>query len=347
MAHNMPPGHDHVEAHDHEHGDHGAGHEHGREHGHEHGVGHGHSHGHSHDHGASSRGRLIAALVVTATILLAELIGAWISGSLALAADAGHMLVDSSGLVIALIAVHLSQRPRNNRFTWGWSRAEVLAAALQAGMLIIICGVVAVEGISHLINQPDVEPVPMLVIGAIGLVANAASIIILAGGRESSLNMRAAFLEVVNDALGSLAVILAAIIGLATGWVRADSIASLFIVALMVPRAFILLRTAIRILMEATPDEIDLDDVREHICSVNGVKDCHDLHINTISTGVVALTAHVAVDSGLSVAEHHRILHTLEDCTAQHFPVAIKHTTFQLEAKDHSGHERLHHGAAS
>lgn len=339
MAHNMPHAHDHVEADHHEHDEHGAGHVH------EHG--HGHSHGHSHDHGDSSRGRLIAALAVTATILIAELIGAWISGSLALAADAGHMLVDSSGLVIALIAVHLSQRPRNNRFTWGWSRAEVLAAALQAGMLIIICGVVAVEGISHLISQPDVEPVPMLIIGTIGLVSNTASIIILAGGRESSLNMRAAFLEVVNDALGSLAVILAAIIGLATGWVRADSIASLFIVALMVPRAFTLLRTAIRILMEATPDEIDLDDVREHICGVDGVKDCHDLHINTISTGVVALTAHVAVDSGLSAAEHHRILHTLEDCTAQHFPVAIKHTTFQLEARGHSGHERLHHGAAS
>lgn len=336
MAHNMPPKRDHVKTHHHD--THGAGHEHG--------LGHGHSHGHSHDHGASSRSRLIAALAVTATILIAELIGAWVSGSLALAADAGHMLVDSSGLIIALIAVHLSQRPRNNRFTWGWSRTEVLAAALQAGMLIIICGVVAVEGISHLINQPVVEPVPMLIIGTIGLVANAASIAILAGGRETSLNMRAAFLEVVNDALGSLAVILAAIIGLATGWVRADSIASLFIVALMVPRAFTLLRTAIRILMEATPDEINLDDVRKHICGVNGVKDCHDLHINTISTGVVALTAHVAVDSGLSAAEHHRILHTLEDCTAQHFPVAIEHTTFQLEAKGHSGHERLHHGAA-
>lgn len=322
MAHNMPPKRDHVKTHHHD------------------------THGEGHEHGASSRSRLIAALAVTATILIAELIGAWLSGSLALAADAGHMLVDSSGLIIALIAVHLSQRPRNNRFTWGWSRTEVLAAALQAGMLIIICGVVAVEGVSHLINQPDVEPVPMLIIGTIGLVANAASILILAGGRETSLNMRAAFLEVVNDALGSLAVILAAIIGLATGWVRADSIASLFIVALMVPRAFTLLRTAIRILMEATPDEINLDDVRKHICGVNGVKDCHDLHINTISTGVVALTAHVAVDSDLSAAEHHRILHTLEDCTAQHFPVAIEHTTFQLEAKGHSGHERLHHGAA-
>lgn len=117
MAHNMPHAHDHVEADHHEHDEHGAGHVH------EHG--HGHSHGHSHDHGDSSRGRLIAALAVTATILIAELIGAWISGSLALAADAGHMLVDSSGLVIALIAVHLSQRPRNNRFTWGLSLIHI------------------------------------------------------------------------------------------------------------------------------------------------------------------------------------------------------------------------------
>ena len=150
----------------------------------------GHHHGHHHDHGTSSRGRLIAVLGITATILIAELIGAWLSGSLALAADAGHMLVDSSGLVIALIAAQLARRPRTDRFTWGWSRAEVLAAGLQAGMLIIICGIVAVEGISHLISQPDVDPTTMLIIGTIGLAANTVAILILAGGKENSLKMR-------------------------------------------------------------------------------------------------------------------------------------------------------------
>ena len=303
----------------------------------------GHHHGHHHDHGTSSRGRLIAVLGITATILIAELIGAWLSGSLALAADAGHMLVDSSGLVIALIAAQLARRPRTDRFTWGWSRAEVLAAGLQAGMLIIICGIVAVEGISHLISQPDVDPTTMLIIGTIGLAANTVAILILAGGKENSLNMRAAFLEVVNDALGSLAVIIAAIIGLATGWVRADSIASLVIVVLMVPRAYALLRMVTRVLMEATPEEIDLDDVCQHICSVDGVDGCHDLHINTISTGTVALTAHVAVRDGLSADDYHRILRALEECTAKHFPLEIKHTTFQLEEHHHSHHE-LHHG---
>lgn len=304
---------------------------------------HSHGHSHSHVHASQSRTRLAWALAVTLTIVVAELVGAWISGSLALAADAGHMIVDSSGLIVALIATQLMLKPRTDRHTWGWGRAEVIAAALQSGMLIIISGIVAWQAIRRLIVPEELIPIPMLVIGVIGLVANVISLLILSSDRNASLNMRAAFLEVLNDALGSVAVIIAAIIALTTGWVGADSVASLIIAAMMAPRAYVLLRGAIQILMEQTPPELDLADIRHHMLELSGVEDVHDLHISTIQTGVVALTAHLSVDEQMSTAERNRLLHELEDCTAEHFPLAINHTTFQFDSVRHQDHENLTH----
>ena len=300
---------------------------------------------HSHSHASASRGRLAIALAVTGTVLIAELIGAYITESLALAADAGHMLVDSSGLVIALIAAHLMTRPRNNRRTWGWARSEVVAAALQAGMLAIICGFVAFEAIRRMVTPESIDllPMPMLIIGIIGLGANAISLAVLAGGRGDSLNMRAAFLEVANDALGSVAVIIAALVTLVTGWSGADAIASLIIAVLMAPRAVILLRRSVRILMEATPEALDLAEVRTHILAAPGVTDVHDLHATTISTGVVSLTAHVTVADGLSDHERADLLHTLQSCAGEHFPVSIGHSTFQIDTAEHRDHEVLTH----
>lgn len=304
---------------------------------------HSHSHGHTHSHTSGSRTRLMWALLVTSGIVIAELVGAWISGSLALAADAGHMIVDSSGLLIALIATQLMLKPRTDRHTWGWGRAEVIAAALQAGMLIIITGVVTWHAIMRLVTPDELHPVPMLIIGVIGLVANVVSLSILAGDRHASLNMRAAFLEVLNDALGSFAVIMAAIIALATDWTGADAIASLLIAMMMAPRAYVLLRGAIRILMEQTPPELDLSDVRHHMLELEGVIDVHDLHVSTIQTGIIALTAHLAVAEEMDVAERNRLLHELEECTAEHFPLAINHTTFQFDSVQHTVHENLTH----
>lgn len=302
------------------------------------------SHDHSHAHARSSRTRLAVALSITVTVLAAELVGAAVSGSLALAADAGHMAVDSSGLAIALIAAHLMTRPRDDRHTWGWARSEVVAAALQAGMLAIISTTVAWEGIRRLLGpEPTLEPAPMLVIGTVGLVANVASMLVLAGGRRESLNMRAAFLEVATDALGSVAVIAGAGIAWTTGWVRADAVASLFIAAMMAPRAVALLRRSVRILMEETPDDLDLAEVRTHMLRVPDVVDVHDLHASTIGTGVVQLSAHVTVADTVSATRRRDIVHALQDCVATHFPVEVGHSTFQLDSPEHRDHELLTH----
>ena len=304
------------------------------------GGGHG-GHSHDHSHGAASSTRLGWALAVTGTIVAAELIGAFWSGSLSLAADAGHMIVDASGLIIALIAAQLTRRPRDDKRTWGWARSEVLAAALQAGMLLTICVMVAWEGAWRLVAPPEVEAGPMLMIGVIGLVANVASLAILAGGRDANLNMRAAFLEVANDALGSVAVIVAAGAEWALGWTRADAIASLLIAALMAPRALSLLRRSLAILMEQTPASVDVSELRAHMMGVDGVLDVHDLHVAAVSSHLVTVTAHVTVTADSDGPSRDRIVHELGECACHHFPIA--HSTFQLECPQHREHEHLEH----
>ncbi len=310
---------------------------------------HTHSHGpagtaHRDESGAglSSRRRLVIALSITGVVLVAQLVAALASGSLALAADAGHMAVDSSGLVVALVASHLVTLPRTDRRSWGWARSEVLAAALQAGMLLVITVLVIVEGVERLLSPTGFAPVPVLVVGSIGLVANALSLLILAGGRGESLNMRGAFLEVAMDTLGSLAVILSALITLAAGWMVTDAVASLLIAALMAPRALSLLRATVQILMEVTPDEIDTADLRGHLAEAPGVVDVHDLHVSTIATGTVALTAHLTVSPELTSPERDLLVKDLHACVAEHFALPISHATFQLESEPAKVHESLH-----
>ena len=311
-------------------------------HGHAHSRGGGHGgHSHDHSHAAASTTRLGWALAVTGAVVVAELLGAFWSGSLSLAADAGHMVVDASGLVIALIAAHLMRRPRDEKHTWGWARSEVLAAALQAGMLLIISVMVAWEGAWRLASPPEVEAGPMLLIGVVGLLANVVSLAILAGGRNSNLNMKAAFLEVANDALGSLAVIVAAGAEWALGWTRADAIASLLIAALMAPRALKLLRRSVAILMEQAPATVDVTELRAHMMDVDGVLDVHDLHVAAVSSHLVTVTAHVTVSEDSDGPSRDRIVHQLGECACHHFPIA--HSTFQLECPQHREHEHLEH----
>lgn len=313
---------------------------HAHDHVHSPGGEHG-AHSHDHSHSSASAVRLGWALAVTGAVVVAELVGAFWSGSLSLAADAGHMVVDASGLVIALIAAHLTRRPRDEKHTWGWARSEVLAAALQAGMLLVICVMVAWEGAWRLAFPPEVEAGPMLLVGVIGLVANVVSLVILAGGREASLNMRAAFLEVANDALGSLAVIVAAGAEWAFGWTRADAIASLLIAVLMAPRALALLRRSVAILMEQAPTSVDVRQLRAHMLDVDGVLDVHDLHVTAVSSHLVTVTAHVTVSAESDGPSRDRIVHQLGECACHHFPIA--HSTFQLECPQHREHEHLGH----
>ena len=298
-----------------------------------------------HDHGsevvaAGNRRRLLVVLSITTLVLVAEIFGAVWTGSLALLADAGHMLTDALGLGMALLAAHLVTRPATRRSTWGYQRAETLAAAVQALLLLGVGLYVFVEGIRRLFEPPEIASTGMLVFGIIGLLGNIVSITLLAGSRGTNLNFRAAFLEVVNDALGSVAVIVAAIVIALTGWTRADAIVSLLIGVLIVPRTVVLLRDAARVLLEQTPNGLDLDDVERHILDVPHVRAVHDLHASQIATGLPVLTAHVVVDDECFHDGHiPQLLDDLQACVAEHFTLSIEHSTFQFEPVGHTQHE--------
>ncbi|MGP7812531.1 cation diffusion facilitator family transporter [Glutamicibacter soli] len=304
-------------------------------------MGHDHSHEHSHDHFATNRTRLAWALGITASILVAEVIGAIMTNSLALLVDAAHMLTDTAGLLMALTAANLIMRKPTMKRTWGFRRAEVLSATLQSALLLAVGIYAAVDAVQRLFDPPEVQPAGLLVFGIIGLLGNIASMLIIAGGRGHNLNMRAAFLEVVNDALGSVAVIVAAVVIALTGWMRADSVAALLISALIVPRAATLLKETTHILLESTPRGLDLGAVRTHLEGQPGVLAVHDLHASQIASNLPVLTAHVVVKNEMFDADAAGgLLRNLQQCVAAHFEVSIEHSTFQIEPESHSVTER-------
>ncbi len=278
------------------------------------------------------------ALTITLVVLVVELVGAALSGSLALLADAGHMLTDAAAIGLALLAATLAARPATPQRTFGYQRVEILAATLNAVLLLGVAGFVLVEAVRRWVDPAEVEAGLMLVFALVGLVANAASLAVLRGGQAESLNMRGAYLEVLGDLLGSLAVIVAAGVILVSGYTRADAVASVVIALLILPRTWLLLRDAVDVLLEATPRNVDLRDVREHIGRVDGVVDVHDLHAWTITSGMPVLSAHVVVsDEALAERGGGRILDELCACLGDHFDVA--HCTFQLEPVTHRDHE--------
>jgi cobalt-zinc-cadmium efflux system protein len=304
------------------------------------------SEGHAHEHtiptGERTRGPLTIVLGISSTILIVEVIGAFISGSLALLADAGHMLTDVAGLSLALFAAVLAGRPATDARTWGYQRAEVLAAAAQAAVLLAVGVFVLIEGIRRLIEPPDVQAGVMVVFGIVGLLGNAVSILLLSRIQAGNLNTRAALLEVVNDALGALAVLIAAtVIGL-TGWLRADALASILIGVLILPRTWKLLGETVDVLMESTPKNVDLGDVRAHILAVPHVRDVHDLHASSVASNLPVLSAHVVVDDSCFADAHlPTLLDELQGCLAGHFDV--EHSTFQFEPLSHAAHEHAAH----
>ena len=249
------------------------------------------------------------------------MIGALWTNSLALIIDAGHMLVDASGLLIALLAASLALRPPSPERTWGYRRAEVLAAGAQAAVLLAVGSYAFIEGVRRLLEPPDVTATGLLVFGVIGLLGHLISMMVLSSGRGANLNMRAAFLEVVNDAL-----------------------AGMLIAALIVPRAVTILREASSILLESTPPGLDLEDVRKHLLAVPHVQGVHDLHASTIATGLPVLTAHVVLDDSCFHDGHSAcMLGDLQECVAAHFDVSVEHSTFQLEPFDHAEREHATH----
>ncbi|MFE9021308.1 cation diffusion facilitator family transporter [Streptomyces sp. NPDC007808] len=313
-------------------------------------MGAGHDHGHGHTHvptsgtaAAAYRGRLRVALSITLAVMLVEIVGGAVADSLALVADAAHMATDAVGLGMALLAIHFANRPPSTKRTFGYARAEILAALANCLLLLGVGGYVLYEAVERFFTPADTEGGLMIVFGAIGLVANMISLTLLMRGQKESLNVRGAFLEVAADALGSLAVLVSAAIILVTGWQAADPIASLVIGLMIVPRTFKLLRETLDVLLESAPKGVDMAEVRSHILALDGVEDVHDLHAWTITSGMPVLSAHVVVSSDiLNAIGHEKMLHELQGCLGDHFDV--EHCTFQLEPSGHAEHEaRLCH----
>ncbi|MGC0336276.1 cation diffusion facilitator family transporter [Streptomyces sp. SLBN-8D4] len=308
-------------------------------------MGAGHDHGHAHSHAPAGGtatsayvGRLRVALSITLTVMVVEIVGGVVADSLALVADAAHMATDALGLGMALLAIHFANRPPTGNRTFGYARAEILAALANCLLLLVVGGYVLYEAIQRFVTPADTEGGLTIVFGAIGLVANMISLTLLMRGQKESLNVRGAFLEVAADALGSLAVIVSAAVILTTGWQAADPIASLVIGVMIVPRTFRLLRETLDVLLESAPKDVDMAEVRTHILALDGVEDVHDLHAWTITSGMPVLSAHVVVRSDvLSAIGHEKMLHELQNCLGDHFDV--EHCTFQLEPVGHAEHE--------
>ncbi len=302
-------------------------------------------HDHAHGTGAKHRGRLALVLALTAGVLALEAFVAWLTGSLALLADAGHLLGDSFGILMALAAITVAQHGGgpDSRRTFGYLRTEVIAAGLNGLILLGLAVWIVYSAVRRLSDSPELEANPILIAGAIGLVVNVIGLLLLRGGAQESLNVRGAYLEVLGDALGSVAVLVSAAVILTTGWNAADAVASLVIAAMIVPRATSLLREVIEVLLESTPRGVDLSELRTHILGVDGVRDVHDLHVWTISSGMPVMSAHIVVDDSVTgMDEAHGVLDTLRGCLSEHFDV--EHSTFQIEPAGHADSEQhLHH----
>jgi len=299
-----------------------------------------------HSHGVTVTGRhrraLITVLALTALIAVAEVVGAVITGSLVLLADAAHMAADAAGLGLSLLAVVMAGRPATGRRTFGYARAEILAAMANAVLLLGMATFIIADAIRRLMSPPAVTSGLLIVFGVIALGVNLVSLLLLRRGQAESLNLRGAFLEVASDTFGAAAVIVTGIVIYTTGFNRADPIASLAVGVLILPRTWRLLRETIDVLLEASPRDMDLTEIRRHMTNLNGVRDVHDLHAWTITSGLPVLSAHVVVDPDMfEDGRCFSMLDLLQDCLRGHFDV--EHSTFQLEPAGHAAHERPMH----
>ena len=299
----------------------------------------GHDHGHAAGR-AEDRRRLLLVLVITGTVLVAELVGAWLAGSLSLLADAAHMATDAAGIVLALGASYVAARPAGPRSTFGWHRAEILAALLNAAVLLGVCAYLAYAGISRLADPQQVEPVPMVVFGGAAMLASGCSLLVLRRSETGSLNLRGAATEVFADLVGSVLVVAAGLVIWVAEFHRADPIASLLIALLILPRSVALLRDSAVVLLEIAPKDLDLAGLEERLCAMPGVVDVHDVHVWTITSGMPSLSAHVRVSDEVLAAEGVGvILDRLCRCASDEF--GIDHATFQVEPLRHQEHEHL------
>jgi cobalt-zinc-cadmium efflux system protein len=293
---------------------------------------------HVHSAAAANRGRLLTVFGLTLAIFAVEAIGGFAANSLALLADAGHMLTDVAGIGLALLAIWIGARPAGPERTFGYQRLEILAATVNALLLFGVGAFILFEAVRRLAQPAEVASGLMIAVALVGLAGNGASLWLLRDAQSKSLNARGAFLEVLSDFAGSAAVIVAGLLIVVTGFGAADAIASMVIGVLIFPRTWRLLRDAVDVLLEAIPKGLDMALVRSHILEAPGVTDVHDLHVWTITSGMNVVSAHVIVEPDAQPAA---VLDHLCDCLAGFFD--IEHSTFQIETADRRRLEEVGH----
>ncbi|MBI1762415.1 MAG: cation transporter [Acidobacteria bacterium] len=291
-------------------------------------------HSHSHSPAAGNNKKLAFVFGLTLFYLIAEVIGGFLTHSLALLADAGHMLTDVAGLGLALFAIKFAERPATPERTYGFYRVEILAAVINAVVLLGISLFVLYEAFERFRNPPQVESKAMLLVAVFGLVVNIAGFLILREGSQASLNMRGAYFEVLSDMLTSIGVIIAGAVMWATGWYYADPLISAGIGLFIFPRTWVLLKEAVGVLLEGVPAEVNLTALREAIGKVAGVAGVHDLHVWSLTSGVNALSVHTVLADG---AKHDEVLAAVRECVTHDFKIA--HATVQVESKGCAEHE--------
>jgi cobalt-zinc-cadmium efflux system protein len=302
---------------------------------------HGHE-GHGHEERRRSvqtdRRLLIVALVLLVSFMAFEVGAAVFANSLALLADAGHMLVDVGAIACSLLAINLAARPETGSHTYGLKRAEILAAAANAIALLVVAALVTVEAIGRLLHPSSVHGAVLIVVAAVGVAVNLAATMTMSRANRQSLNVEGAYRHILTDLYGFAGTLIAGVVIVATGFNRADPIASLAVVLLMLRAAVQLLRPAVHILLEATPENIDLEEVRTHLLELPEVQSVHDLHAWTLTSSLPVLTAHLVVtDECFRSGDAGRVLDHLQDCLSGHFDVA--HSTLQFESAGHLEHE--------
>ena len=294
------------------------------------GAAHAHHHGHNHHPPTDAPLKaLSAALAITAVVFLAELVGGWVTGSMALMADAMHMLSDAAGLIIAVIAVIIGRKSTTAAATYGFRRVEVLAALLNAVTVLLLSVWIVVEAVRRLSSPGHIMAGPMMVIALVGLVANAASAVVLNRQRANSINVEGAFLHVLVDLFGSVAVLAAGAVILFTGWGAADVVASFLIAALVLPRAWQLMNQSVRVLLEQVPPGFDTCRIEPALRAVPGVVDMHDLHLWSLDGNNVLASAHLVVAPGEDADE------VLRGAQAELAAFGIGHSTIQIERPGH------------
>jgi cobalt-zinc-cadmium efflux system protein len=276
----------------------------------------------------NERRRLLLAMVFTGVILLVEFVGGILTNSLALLADAGHMLVDFASLLLSFLAMLFATLPPDRRRTYGYHRTEILAALANGVTLVLICLYIFYEAYRRLANPPEINSIGMLVIASIGLIANIAALVSLHGGE--SLNIRSAILHVLGDTLSSVGIIAGGIVILLTGWRLVDPLISIGIAFLILLSAYRVTREALDILLESTPSDIDLEEVVRAIKAIDGVNGVHDVHIWTITSGLYALSAHLGI-AQTHDSQHSQVVHQVETVLRNSF--GIHHTTIQCECQ--------------